>query len=269
MIENIVVSGAIIMKGPAGVLIPLGIEMFVSGAATTYLYNLLAVSIILFVAAMSGPRSEAAFCIVVPIFAGITELFGWLRMSTSTGQAGLIALTVIMGIFGVFMYMSDQNKQLYGTYGPGSKLFNVAFYLLFFSAALTLISGFSVFPIGATQPINGTCAAGFTCDAFNNIDFSSSIGSISHSGGLGQSVISAVVAIPAAGLAALILILNLVVGVLVFPVVLNSTLNGIFPGISSVAGYIVFLGVMELVILLIYAQGFFNLLWKPVTGDSL
>ena len=152
MIENIVVSGAVIMKGPAGVLIPLGIELFVSGAATTYLYNLLAVSIILFIAAMSGPRSEAAFCIVIPIFEGIMELFGWLRMATSAGQTGLVALTVIMGIFGVFMYMSDQNKQLYGTYGPGSKLFNVAFFLLFFSAALTLANGFSIFPIGATQP---------------------------------------------------------------------------------------------------------------------
>jgi hypothetical protein len=269
MIENVVVAGSVMMKGAAGVLIPLGIELFVDAQATTYLYNLMSVSILLFIAAMSGPRSEAAFCIVVPIFAGIMESFGWLKLATPTETAGLIVLTVIMGIFGVFMYMNDQNRQNYGTAGPGSKLFNIAFFLMCFTAALTLVSGFTIFPGGATQPISGTCAVGLPCDSFNNIDFTSAISSIGSSGGLLATAITELTALASASLAMIRLIINILIGIVAFPVVLNSTLNGIFPGISANAAYMAFLVFIELGIILIYAQGFFEILYKPSPGTTI
>jgi hypothetical protein len=276
MIENVVVAGSVMMKGAAGVLIPLGIELFVDGAATAFLYNLLSVSVILFIAAMSGPRSEAAFCIVIPIFAGIFESFGWLTVTDSvthlpspSATSGLIVLTIIMGIFGVFIYMNEQNKQNYGTAGPGSKLFNIAFFLMCFTAALTAVSGFTIFPGGATQPISGTCAVGLPCDSFNNIDFTSAISSIGNSGGLLATVITELTALASASLAMIRLIINIMIGVVAFPLVLNSTLNGIFPGISANAAYAAFLVFIELGIVLIYAQGFFELLWKPSPGTTI
>jgi hypothetical protein len=266
MIENVVVAGSIMMKGPAGILIPLGIELFVDGAATLYLYNLLSVAILLFIAAMSGPRSEAAFCIVIPIFAGIMELFGWFRLATPSATGGLVILTILMGLFGVFIYMKDQNKQNYGTVGPGSTLFNLAFYLMCFSIALTLISGFSIFPGGATQPISGTCATGFTCDAYNNIDFYGSVGSVSHSGGLLDTIISAASPLVDAMIASVILMLNIITGIIAFPIVLNSTLNGIFPGITSNAVYLIFLVALEGIIVFIYVLGFYELTRQPQGG---
>lgn len=268
MIENTLVAGAVLMKGPAGVLIPLGIELFVDTATTMYLYNLISVAIILFIASMSGPRSEAAFCIVVPIFAGIMEMFGWLRLATSSETLSLYILTVIMGLFGVFIYMNEQNKQTYGTYGPGSKMFNIAFFLVCFTASLTLISSLSIFPVGSTQPVPGTCAVGFTCDTYHNIDFNSNFQSIQKTGGVDVDILSAASGLINIGFSCVILILKIFIGVIAFPVILNSVLNGIFPGIETNAIYLVFLAVIEVVILSVYALGLYELFWKPAGGVS-
>jgi hypothetical protein len=275
MIENITVAGSLILK-VSGLSVSLGIEQFVTPVDAAFLYNLLSVAIIMFIAAMSGPRSEAAFTIIVPIFAGMMEWFGWLtitdpvtRLPSASATNGLVLLTVTMAVFGVFMYMNEQNKQNYGTLGPGSKLFNVAFFLLMFTAAITLTSGFSIFPAGNPQPIPGACAIGFTCDQYNNIDFNSNIGSISNSGGLLEGAASAVAALPAAIVSILILILKIIIGVIAFPLVLNEIVGGLYPGIQSNAAYAAFLIFMELGILLIYAQGFFELIYKPSGGSTI
>jgi hypothetical protein len=257
--ELIIVGVDVMVKGLTGVLIPLGFDAFVSSTQAMYLYNLIAISLLFFIAAFSGPRSEAAFCIIIPIFAGMFELFGWLRMPTAAQQSSLVVLTIITALLGVFIYMNDQNRQTYGT-ATGSKVVVVALFLMFFSGALTLTSGFSIFPAGDNQPVPGTCAAGFACDAFNNIDFSTSSGALAQNGGLGGSISTALNTIPGATVGAFILLLNILVGVFAFPVVLNGVMEGIWHGISGNALYVIFLGIMELVILVIYALGYYELL---------
>jgi len=274
MIENVTAVGGFMTAGASGLLVSLGFETYLTVVQSTYLYNMVSIAVLVLIASMAGSRSEAAYCILTALFAGMFEWFGWLRVTTSTGAvsntgtSGLIFLTVIVGLLGVILYMNDQNKQNYGVSGPGAKWFNVAFYLLFFNVALTLVSGFSVFPIGATQPIPGTCAAGFTCDAVNNINFASSVSSVTASGGLTQNVVTALLALPYAAVSSLILMLNVLIGVVAFPIVLNSTLSGVFPGIASNAMYLIFLGVLEVVVLVIYALGFYETLYKPSPGTG-
>ena len=263
--EIVLLAGSIIMK-ESGLLVSLGIENFVSAVDAQFLYNLISVAIILFIAAFSGPRSEAAFCIIVPIFAGIFEWFGWMRLATTTATQGLIALTIIMGLLGVFIYMKDQNAANYGVVGPGSPIMNVVFYLMCFSAALTLIHGFSIFPVGPTQTISGTCAVGFTCDAYNNIDFSSTIGSIGNTGGLVQSAVSAITGLLGATIAMFMLIINILAGIALFPVILADTIKGIFPDVINNAAYIAFISVTYLIIAVIYALGMYELITKPTGG---
>jgi hypothetical protein len=274
MIENVTASLGFMTAGN-GMLISLGIENYLSVVDATYMYNLLSVAIILFIASFSGPRSEAAFCILVAIFTGMLEWFGWMRLTdpithlpSASATSGFVFLTVVVGLLGVIIYMNDQNKQNYGTAGPGSKWFNVALYLVFFNIALTVVSGFSVFPIGATQPIPGTCSSGMTCDSQNNINFQSSVTSFSNTGGLGQNIVSAIMALPGAAVGALLAVLNILIGVIAFPIVLNSTLSGIFPGITTNPMYIVFLAALEAVIFLIYVVGFYETLYKPAPGTG-
>lgn len=264
-----VVAGSVVTKGLLGILVSLGIENWVTSAQAMYLYNLISISFILIVAAMAGPRSEAAFCMVVPIIAGIFMGFGWLKLETASATNGLFFLVVVMFLFGVFIYMNEQNKDKYGVVGPGSKMFNLAFYLALFSISLTLVSGFSIFPMGASQPVPGTCQVGFTCN-LGNIDFTTmSTGmKASTTGGL-MGIASQAGWIAEATYNATVLLINIIVGIFAFPLVLNKTMNGIFPGISAYGGYVALMVGMEVVILLIYAIGIYDFVTKAPQGSTL
>ncbi len=275
MIETVLVSGSVITKGLLGILISLGFETYLPATLATYFYNIVSVALILFVAAMSGQRSESAFCIIVPIFAGIFEWFGWLtitdpitHLASVTATRGLFLTTVLMGILGVILYMNDSNRSNYGVSGPGAKWLNVAFFLVFFNVALTLVSGFSVFPIGASQPIPGTCSVGFQCDAYNNIDFNANAVGISESGGLLSTAASVLIGFSMIAITSFIFIANIAVGIVAFPIVLNSVINGIYPGISAEPLYLVMLSALEVVILAIYAMGIFETTFKPSPGTG-
>ena len=265
--ELILVGGAVMTKGLLGILISLGIENWVSVTQAYYLYNLISISIIIFIAAMSGPRSEAAFCIITPIFASIFMYFGWLRLGTPSQTQGLFYLVVMMGLLGVLMYMNDQNRQNYGTIGPGSKLFNIAIFLALFGACLTLVSGFSIFPAMSAQPVPGTCTTGFSCDQFNNIDFTTTTSSMTSTSGL--NIAGAAGWMVENGLKMGIVLINMVIGVFAFPVILNSTMNGIAPGISTNAVWLLFLSVLEVTVLIIYALNIYEFFTKAPAGSTV
>ena len=235
-----VVGGAVMTKGLLGILISLGIENHLTSVQAIYCYNLISLCILIFIAAMSGPRSEAAFCIIVPIFAGLLLYFGWLQLATKAMTQNLYFLIVMMVVFGIMLYMNDQNKQNYGTIGPGSKVFNLAIYLALFGACLTLVSGFTVGglnPAAQSQPLPGTCQVGLPCDNFSNIDVTETTNTMKSAsaldvGGAGTWMIEN-------GFKFAIMAMNMLIGVFVFPLILGSTLNGIAPGISASPAYYV------------------------------
>ena len=263
-----VVSGAVMTKGILGILVSLGIENWVSATDALYLYNLIAISILIVIAAVSGPRSEAAFCIVIPLFAGLFMWMGWLKLATPAQTIGLYYLIGTMAIFGIVLYMKDQDKWTYGTIGPGSTMFKLAIFLAMFSAALSMVSGFSVanlVPIGSTQVAPGTCPVGTTCDQFNNIDFNKTAESYQTAGGLDINGALGWIAENAGRF--VIILINMAVGVFLFPVILNSIVNGIMPGISGNGAYIALLVGLELVILYIYVTGTVEFL-RPAPGGS-
>jgi hypothetical protein len=276
---HVVVAGSVVTKGLLGILVSLGIENWVTAVQAMFLYNLISISFIMVIAAMAGPRSEAAFCMVVPLIAGMFMGFGWLQLATVSDTRGLFFLVVVMFLFGVFIYMNEQNRDKYGIVGPGSKMFNLAIYLALFSVALTLISGFSVvssvgsalgLPLSSSQPLSGTCQVGFTCDSLKNIDFTTMSANMqaSTTGGL-LGIASLAGWMTEATYSATVLLINIVVGIFLFPVVLDHTLNGIFPGISSFSGYIALMAGMELVILIIYAIGIYDFVTKAPQGSTL
>lgn len=255
-----IVGISVIVKGASGILVPLGIENWVTASQAKYCYNLISVCILFFIAAFSSPRKESTFCVLIPITAGILLLFGWIQLATAAATQGFMFTTVVLGLLGVIIYMNDKNTETHGTIGPGNKLVTVALFIAFFSVGLTLASGFNLFPVGLPQPTAGTCVSGMSCDAFNNVDFQTMSGTLSRNGGLGGDIVSSLAALPGASLTALMMVLNIVVGVFVLPVVLNGIMEGIWPGISSYPQYMLFLGALEVAVLIIYIVGIYELI---------
>lgn len=264
------VAGSVVTKGLLGILVSLGLEYWVTATQAMYLYNLISVSFILVIAAMSGPRSEAAFCILVPIMAGMFMGFGWLKLATVSATNALFILIVCMALFGIFIYMNEQNREKYGVIGPGSKMFNLAFYLVLFSIALTVVSGFNVVPMKSTQPISGTCQVGFTCDQFGNIDFTTTSNALKSSTTGGLLGVASMAWWNAEMIYnAVILLINIIVGIFAFALVLNQTMNGIFPGISSAGAYVALMVGMQVVIWAIYILGLHDYVTKASAGSTL
>jgi hypothetical protein len=267
--EHVVVGGTVMTKGLLGILISLGIENWVTTTQAYYCYNLISVAIIIFIAAMSGPRSEAAFTIIVPIFAALFTYFGWLRLATPSQTQGLFYLIIMMGVLGIIMYMNDQNKQNYGSVGPGSKMFNIAIYLALFGASLTMVSGFSIEGIGGVmpQPVPGTCSIGLPCDEFNNIDFTTTRADLTDATGL--NIAGAGLWMLENGYKMAIIMINIIIGALFFPTIVYSTMNNLFPGIGTSTVYLAVMAVLQVVVLFIYVISMYEFFTKAPAGSTL
>jgi hypothetical protein len=167
------------------------------------------------------------------------------------------------------MYMNDQNRQNYGTVGPGSKLFNIAIFLALFGACLTLVSGFSVAGLVApqTQPTPGTCYIGGACDSFNNIDVTETTNS--YKGAATLNVGSVALWLVDNGLKLAVGMITILAGALFFPLIMYSTMNGLFPGIAASPAYIAVLGILQITVLLIYMISMYEFVTKSPAGGTL
>lgn len=273
--EYVIMAGAVTTKPLLGLLISLGIENFVSAVNAVYLYNMIAVSVLFLIAAFSGPRSETMFCIIVPIFAGLFEWFGWLRMTDATthlpsqaGQMGLIALTIVVFLLGIFMYMNEQNREKYGVGGPGAKWLNIIVFIALFNVSLGVISGFATFPMGNSSPISNACTVGFSCDGHGNYDFQTTMNGISGSAGASNEVFSALGGFAEAIASMVMIFFGLVASLVTAPIWLANIIGGIYPWfIKDAAGtyttwYLGFISVFSIMLIFIYLFG----IWEFISN---
>jgi hypothetical protein len=258
------VSIDVIVKGTAGILVPLGLENYLTGQTLIDAYNLISVALILFFGGFSSQKSEAAFCVATPLVAGMLMLFGWFRGYTATETAGMFVVLVMMGLLGVFIYMTDQNRATYGSGGPGSKIVTIAVMLALFGACYSFVSYIPMFQESSVIPTPGSCAAGLPCDEFNNIDFSTTSSMFGENAGLGSGAISLVTALPGAILAFILVLIKIIAGVFLFPVMLGFVMEGVFPGITSNPLYLSFLVMLEVALVICYVVG----LLAIVRGES-
>lgn len=263
MVYYVSAAASVMMKGPTGILIPLGIEQFLPIETALIMYNFISLGFIFFIAAMSGSRSESRFCVVVPIITGMFMYIGWLN---APNPAKAWAITIIAGLLGVAIYMNEMNHEKYGIGGPGSKLMNLVFFLIIFQAAFGLISNYNLIEMENTQPIPDVCNVGYNCDEYRNIDLSNSVTQYNESTGILSSVFNALTQLPTVVLQIIIFMINILAFVTFFPFMVGATLNGIFPGISTNVYYLAFAGVMNLAIWAIYVKGIGD--YIRGTGDS-
>jgi hypothetical protein len=264
MIENVYVSVNVMLKGASGILLPLGFENYVTSAQVMLLYNLISIAILFFVAGFSSQREESLFCVLLPIVSGVLIYIGWFR---AVDQTGLVAVTVVMFIMGIFIYMTEKNRTMYGTGGSGSKLITIALYIALFTASFTMLSNFSLFQTSTPIVPSGTCVAGVACNA-NGFDFTTTSAQFSSTANIGGDIVSSATGIAGMIPGLLNIILKMVVGIFAFPVVLNSIVGGMFPGIMSSPIYVGVMSLLGFVIIAVYALGIYEL-FRGTPGSTI
>ena len=260
-------AGSLVMNGPTGILISLGIES-VAGMtlALAYMYyNYISTAIIFFVAAMAGARSESRFLIILPLVTAMLFSFGWIH---TPSQITFLVFLAIVFALGIFSYMNDVNHEKYGVTGPGSKIFNIVFYIILVQAVIGFAANVPFLYVGDSiaQPIPNACTVGYQCDSLGNIQLTESIGTIADSGGLMGSVTSIMSTFGMLAISLLKMVVTILGSVLLFSVVVNAIANGLIPGIASNAVWIAFIALMQVGIWIIYLLTIFTWYFKPQEG---
>jgi hypothetical protein len=267
-------AGSILMNGPNPFMVSLGIENYVDLTTAYMLYNYVAVGVLFFIAAAAGARSEARYCVVIPIFAGIFTWIGWLN---APDPMKAWAITIITGILGIAIYMNETNREKYGAGGPGNKLLNIAYFIILLQICIGLVNGFNLFAVGPTTPTSvnmctvGNSTWGAQCGANGYVSLTQSVASVSQSGGLLQSAVSAASVLVTIGISILQVLVSVVISIVAFPVVLNSMISNIpgWSGIVTNSYYLLFLATLEAVCIINLTLLLFNWFYKPWGGDQI
>ena len=256
-------TNVITFHNTLNLLIPLGIEHFVSATDAIMYYNYIAIGLIMLFAAFAGQSNETRFTFFIPVFAGLMTFIGWLQAPDPTTYWGMIIGCIFLG---ALMYLNDVNHEKFGLPGPGSKLLTVVFMIIVFEASVTLVStsGLNVFPElngnGGMSQQNLTCQGyGYQCDANGNVMLSASVSGISNAGGANLDVVSIGAWAIQAMIGVVLFLIKIVAAVLIFSVVLIAA----YPALAASPQALLFLGVLQLVIWAIYAVYFYNIFYKP------
>jgi hypothetical protein len=264
----ITVAGSVLMNGPTGYLVSLGLENILDSGTATMMYNYLALSVIFFIAAFAGSRNEARFCITIPIFSGIFLLFGWLHAPNPVQS---FAVIIICGLLGVMIYMAEVNRERYGVKGPGSRLMNIVLFIILFQAALGFTNSLNLFAAGPSQVPTGMCSignqsTGATCDAYGNLQLSS-VSSVSSSGGLLDQIVSVAAALPTMILTLIVFMIQMGAAIIGAPFLINATVDGLWPGISANVAYIAFMVLVGAIFYFCDVMFLISLVVKPFPGE--
>jgi hypothetical protein len=236
-----------IMQGPNGIMVPLGFESYMDITTARMYYDYIATILLVLIAATTGSRGEPAYCILIPIFAGVFTLFGWFSFAHNINA---IASMIVAGILGIMIYMNETNHEMNGIAGPGSKLLNVVFFLILFQVMLGLLPGMGVFSSSATAtPSYGQeyCPPSATCGSYSNVDVSTSMNTHANTGGFLSGAISVAVGAVTAFIGMLGFLVAMIINVVLSATVIGSLVDGIWPGVSSTPQFLAFMGLLSVI----------------------
>ena len=260
-------ANTLTFKTAAGLLLPLGIENYLSASDTIMYYNYIGVFLLMVVAAFAGMSNESRFTFFVPIFAGLETFIGWLQAPDPTNYWGMIIGCILLG---ALMYINDMNHEKYGLPGPGTKLLTVVMMIIVFEGSVTLMStqGLNLFPelgnsglqqqsLTCGDPVHG--GYGYQCDANGNLVLGASVSGVSNAGGADIDVVSILMWAAQATIGVILFIIKVVWAVTLFSTVLIAA----YPALAASPQALLFLGIMQVVIWAIYMITFFNWYYKP------
>jgi hypothetical protein len=236
-----------IMNGPAGNLVPLGFENWMTPQMATMYYNYLATILLLLIAATTGSRGEPAYCVLIPIFAGTFTLFGWFSFA---GNINALAMMIIAGAFGVMIYMNETNHDRNGVAGPGSKLLNIVFFIILFQTVLGIMPAMGLFDPTATgaPSYNQTyCPPSAHCGAYSNVDISYSMSEGANTGGFISGAVSVLTGATTAFIGMVLFLVTTIINVLLSVTVIANLIEGLWPGVTTTPAFLAFMALVSVV----------------------
>jgi hypothetical protein len=257
----------IMFNGIGNRLVDLGLDSVVGVEQANFYYNIISFALVFCIAAYADFQSSAMFSVLATMMAAICAWFGWFTCSNALGPWGIVTMC---GVLSVAMYMTEQNRMIYGAgTGGGDKVVGIVMFILLLQASVTMINGVNVFgtEIGATTD-NSYCSA--TGGNYTNCQMdgalqlqgiSTNTGTESITGTNNFNYLSSAVTI---GWQMLGLIAQLLIGIAAFSVVLA----GAFPTIINNPGGMAVIGVLQVGIWVIYAFAIFRYVWKTMPGDA-
>jgi hypothetical protein len=271
MFNSSLVASTIMSNPTTGILVSLGLEKVLPLGTAIMMYNYSAIAFLLLLAAFASSKGEARMCIVLPIFAGVFMLFGWLN---APDPAKEFAIVVICGILGIAIYMNEQNRERHGVKGPGNKLMNIVYFLVLFQVATGIVASMNPFGLGPITPTSNMCMVGNStwgaqCDASGTIVLDQSINSVASSGGLLGDIQAVAAMLGTIAVSILTMLVTIAMSIVAFPVILNGIITSIGWG-SLVTNpmYLTFLAGLEAVCIINFTLLVFTWYYKPPLSSS-
>jgi hypothetical protein len=237
--------------GPAGVLIPLGIEQVLSNlTAITATYNMFAIFILLILSIVASQRDARFMALLIPIWAGFCMWAGWLHFVDQGTGYGIL---VVSAMIATMTYMQETVHERFGIAGPGNRIVKIFMFLIVLQCVVVFVNSSSIFP-SDTQPIAQSNSQ------YTNIDLTKEITSTSGSGGLLNQIVDIISATTQIAVSALVLMAKCLISIGLFAVVLAQ----VFPWIGN-AGVIgvAFLVVMQFAIWAMYVMFIVQVFYRP------
>ena len=264
-VTSVAAGASATMTGSLGLLVDLGIENVpgVTTAQAKFYYNIISFALVIWLAWVADEPSSAEFGVLCVGVSALTAWFGWFTTPNPVGQWGLI---IMCAVITVILYMTEKKRMLFGINGAGDPLIQILVFILLFQATIGLVNGTGIFEAGQTVATPADCANNVytNCTINGNVQLANIGTNTGTNSNIVSSTFSYLTTIVTVGWNILVLIIELLVSVSCFAYVLYST----YPWIASSATAVIFVGILQLGIWLIYFLAIFRYIWKPMPQDG-
>ena len=253
--ENLTAGNAVTMKGPFGLLVPLGFENFVPVASVPIYYNWIAFSALMLIGAMASVRTIRFVAFLLPVFAALFIYWGWMTNANPAHPTQLWGMVVVCTLIAAGVYMKGALHEKFGIAGPGSVFFNLVFFIILLEATVGMLNGFELFDF-ATAPS--------ASNQYTNIDLQTAITSVSGTGGGLNDIVQIGTILTEMAFGVLQMFFAMGAAIVAFSVVVGI----IYPWIPAAPQGLAFLVIMQVGIYIIYYMAFMRMVYKPIgEGD--
>lgn len=237
--------------GPAGVLIPLGVENVLGNLTqVVFIYNVFSMFMLFILAIASSQRDTKFMSIIIPLWAGLCMFAGWLRYpNQGTGFGILVVCTMIA----IMTYMQETRHEKYGIAGPGNMIIKIFTFLIVLQCTVVFVNSSQIFP-SDVQAIATSNAQ------YANIDLSTEMHNLTNSGGLLGAIVDIATQSLQIAISALLLMGKCLLSIALFSVVLSQ----VFPWILQAGAIgVAFLILMQFAIWTMYIVFVFSVFYRP------
>jgi hypothetical protein len=237
--------------GPAGVLISLGVENVLSNLTQiVFIYNIFSMFTLFVLAIASSQRDTKFMSIIIPLWAGLCMLAGWLKYPNQGTGFGIL---VVCAMIAIMTYMQETVHERFGIAGPGNKIIKIFTFLIILQCTVVFVNSAQIFPSDVQ-----TLAA--SNSQYSNIDLTTEMGNLSNSGGILGAIVDIATQSLQIAIAALLLMLKCLLSIALFSVVLSQ----VFPWILQAGAIgVAFLILMQFAIWTMYVIFIFSTFYRP------